>query len=140
MAYSASIMVTPGHLPTAAGAHTYRAAKGLMWVEDNPTPSAASLVLDVKSATVAQGQTGSQLSIELTADGAAKFRDFTQAAMGRQTQVLIDGKVVIEPWIREPIMGGRITISDGANVSALENMAKQLAAPDAKIRVQLSPQ
>ncbi|NLS00356.1 hypothetical protein HGP17_26310 [Rhizobium sp. P38BS-XIX] len=99
--------------------------------------------LEVKSAKIERSPVSSyasQLSIELTADGAAKFRDFTQAAIGRQTQVLIDGKVVIEPWIREPIMGGRITISDGANVSALQDMAKQLAVPNAKIRVQLSPQ
>ncbi|MBB4276045.1 hypothetical protein [Rhizobium mongolense] len=44
----------------------------------------------------------------LTPESAAKFQEFTQAAMGRQTQVLINNSVVTEPWIRTPITANRI--------------------------------
>lgn len=37
------------------------------------------------------------LNIVLTPESAAKFRDFTQAILGRQTQMLINDKVVMEP-------------------------------------------
>nr|WP_125869674.1 hypothetical protein [Rhizobium leguminosarum] len=74
----------------------------------------------------------------LTPESAAIFRDFTQAALGRQTQLLINDKVVMEPWMREPIMDGRIVLS-GADRKELEAMAEQLRVAGASIVVRLRP-
>lgn len=96
--------------------------------------------LDVKSAEVARSPISYDygLNIVLTSESAAKFRDFTQAAMGRQTQVLINDRVVMEPWMREPIMDGRIALA-GADRKDLEAIAEQLALPGAKILVRVRP-
>ncbi|MBX5160942.1 hypothetical protein HJB84_31265 [Rhizobium sp. NZLR1b] len=78
------------------------------------------------------------LNILLTPESAAKFRDFTQAALGRQTQLLINDKIVMEPWMREPIMDGRIVLA-GTDGKDLEAMAEQLRIPGASIIVRLRP-
>ncbi|MBX5205296.1 hypothetical protein HJB81_28715 [Rhizobium sp. NZLR1] len=78
------------------------------------------------------------LNILLTPENAAKFRDFTQAALGRQTQLLINDKIVMEPWMREPIMDGRIVLA-GTDGKDLEAMAEQLRIPGASIIVRLRP-
>ena len=98
------------------------------------------ILLDVKSAKVVSAATsfGFELDIGLTPESAAKFRDFTQAAIGRQTQVLIDDKVVMEPWLREPIMDCRIVIA-GADRKDLDALAKQLAVPETSILVRARP-
>ena len=101
----------------------------------------APVWLEVKSAKVVSAYTsyGSELDIMLTPESAAKFQDFTQAAIGRQTQVLIDDKVVIEPRILTPITDGRIIISGEPDPKLLHGMAEQLALPGAKILVRIRP-
>ncbi|OYD02491.1 MULTISPECIES: hypothetical protein [unclassified Rhizobium] len=107
----------------------------------NAGPEAiAPVALAVKSAEVAQSPISYDrgLTIVLTPESAAKFRDFTQAALGRQTQLLINDKVVIESWMREPIMDGRIVLA-GTDGEDLQAMAEQLRVPGASIVVRLRP-
>ncbi|MDC9832015.1 SecDF P1 head subdomain-containing protein [Rhizobium binxianense] len=100
----------------------------------------APVSLKVQSAEVVRSPVSSDqgLNIVLTPESAATFRDFTQAALGRQTQVLINDKVVMEPWMREPIMGDHFVLggTDGKEVEAL---AEQLRIPGASIVVRLRP-
>nr|WP_155257431.1 hypothetical protein [Rhizobium leguminosarum] len=108
---------------------------------DNDGPKAiAPVSLEVKSAKVVSAPTsfGSELDIMLTPESAAKFQDFTQAAVGEITQVLINDKVVIEPRILTPITGGHIVISE-PDSKLLQDMAEQLTLPEAKILVRLRP-
>ncbi|RFC00678.1 hypothetical protein B5K08_02100 [Rhizobium leguminosarum bv. trifolii] len=100
----------------------------------------APVALAVKSAEVARSPLSYDrgLNIVLTPESAAKFRDFTQAALGRQTQLLVNNKVVMEPWMREPIMDGRIVLA-GTDGEDLEAMAEQLRVPGASIVVRLRP-
>ncbi|MGZ2383084.1 hypothetical protein [Rhizobium brockwellii] len=108
---------------------------------DNDGPKAiAPVSLEVKSAKVVSAPTsfGSELDIMLTPASAAKFQDFTQAAVGEITQVLINDKIVIEPRILTPITGGHIVISK-PDSKLLQDMAEQLTLPEAKILVRLRP-
>ncbi|MGO7370568.1 hypothetical protein ACCT04_17250 [Rhizobium ruizarguesonis] len=108
---------------------------------DNDGPKAiAPVSLEVKSAKVVSAPTsfGSELDIMLTPESAAKFQDFTQAAVGEITQVLINDKVVIEPRILTPITGGHIVISE-PDSKLLQDMAEQLTFPEGKILVRLRP-
>ncbi|WHO73087.1 hypothetical protein [Rhizobium sp. BT03] len=100
----------------------------------------APVSLEVKSAEVGRSPVSYDrgLNIVLTPESTAKFRDFTQAALGRQTQLLVNDKVVMEPWMREPIMDGRIVLA-GTDGEDLEAMAEQLRAPGASIVVRLRP-
>jgi hypothetical protein len=124
---------TPPAPPTASQDRTVAA--------DNDGPKAiAPVSLEVKSAEVVSAPTsfGSELDIMLTPASAAKFQDFTQAAVGEITQVLINDKVVIEPRILTPITGGHIVISE-PDSKLLQDMAEQLTFPEGKILVRLRP-
>ncbi|MCW1413885.1 hypothetical protein OLZ32_37345 [Rhizobium sp. 1AS11] len=107
---------------------------------DDAATAIAPVSLEVKSAEVSLSPMSYDhgLNIVLTPESAATFRDFTQAVLGRQTQMLINGKVVMEPWMREPIMDGRIVLA-GTDRKDLEAMAEQLRVPGAKILVRLRP-
>ncbi len=107
---------------------------------DDAATAIAPVSLEVKSAEVSLSPMSYDhgLNIMLTPESAATFRDFTQAVLGRQTQMLINGKVVMEPWMREPIMDGRIVLA-GTDRKDLEAMAEQLRVPGAKILVRLRP-
>ncbi|MBY5625803.1 hypothetical protein [Rhizobium leguminosarum] len=104
------------------------------------TKAIAPVSLEVKSAEVSLSPVSYDhgLNIELTPESAAKFRDFTQGVLGRQTQMLINDKLVMEPWMREPIMDGRIILA-GTDRKDLETLAEQLRVPGAKILVRLRP-
>ncbi|MBB6221530.1 hypothetical protein GGI64_004508 [Rhizobium leguminosarum] len=108
--------------------------------EKDGAEAIAPVSLEAKSAEVARSAISYDrvLNIELTPESAAKFRDFTQAALGRQTQLLINDQVVMEPWMREPIMDGRIVLA-GTDGKELEAMAEQLKVPGASIVVRLRP-
>ena len=108
--------------------------------EKDGAEAIAPVSLEAKSAEVARSPISydRELNILLTPESAAKFRDFTQAALGRQTQLLINDKVVMEPWMREPIMDGRIVLA-GTDGKELEAMAEQLKVPGASIVVRLRP-
>jgi preprotein translocase subunit SecD len=124
---------TPPAPPTASQDTTVAAA-------NDAAKAVAPVSLEVKSAEVTLSPVSYDhgLNIELTPESAAKFRDFTQAALGRQTQMLTNDKVVMEPWMREPIMDGRIVLA-GTDRKELETMAEQLRVPAARILVRLRP-
>jgi len=108
---------------------------------DDETKAIAPVSLEVKSAKVVSASTsyGSELDIMLTPESAAKFQDFTQAAVGQLIQVLINDKVVVEPRLLTPLTGGRIVISGEPDPKLLHAMADQLALPGARIVVRLRP-
>jgi preprotein translocase subunit SecD len=123
---------TPPAPPTALQDTTVAA-------DNDAAKAIAPVSLEVKSAEVTLSPSYDHgLNIVLAPESAAKFRDFTQAALGRQTQMLINDKVVMEPWMREPIMDGRIVLA-GTDRKDLEAMAEQLRAPGTKILVRLRP-
>ncbi|NKK61479.1 preprotein translocase subunit SecD [Rhizobium ruizarguesonis] len=108
--------------------------------DDDRAKEIAPVSLEVKSAEVSLSPVSYDhgLNIMLTPESAAEFRDFTQAVLGRQTQMLINDKVVMEPWMREPIMDGRIVLA-GTDRKDLEALAEQLKVPGVKILVRLRP-
>ncbi|MGO6683000.1 hypothetical protein [Rhizobium leguminosarum] len=108
--------------------------------DDDAAKAIAPVSLEVKSAEVTLSPVSYDhgLNIVLTPESAATFRGFTQAVLGRQTQMLINDKVVMEPWMREPIMDGRIVLA-GTDRKDLEALAEQLKVPGAKILVRLRP-
>ncbi|MGO6722428.1 hypothetical protein ACC717_21390 [Rhizobium ruizarguesonis] len=108
--------------------------------DDDRAKEIAPVSLEVKSAEVSLSPASYDhgLNIMLTPESAAEFRDFTQAVLGRQTQMLINDKVVMEPWMREPIIDGRIVLA-GTDRKDLEALAEQLKVPGVKILVRLRP-
>ncbi|MBO0133610.1 SecDF P1 head subdomain-containing protein [Agrobacterium burrii] len=81
---------------------------------------------------------GPTVEIALTPESAKAFGDFTRAALGQKTQLLVDGDVISEPVVREPIMGGSVTVNglDSAQALAIE---QRLSSSEATIIVRLAP-
>lgn len=104
-----------------------------------PTKTVAPVSLKIAKAEMTTDGVsyGAAVKIDLTPDSAGAFRDFTTVSVGRTTQIVVDGKVISEPVIREPITGGSVMISVDSTVEALK-LAKQLSAPGATITVRLA--
>ena len=100
--------------------------------------AAETLVLNVASASAKRDPraSGPVLSIELDQVSKKDFAAFTTAHVGDKTELRLDGKVLAEPVIREPITGGSLQINgpDWTDVTA-SDLAKQLSKPGAKIEV-----
>lgn len=102
--------------------------------------NAATLALKVaKARTVMPPATsGPAVEVTLTPDGARAFAKFTRGAIGKTVQLLVDGKVVSAPVVREPIEGGSVTIA-GLDLAEAREIARRLSGPGADIRVRLAP-
>ena len=74
-------------------------------------------------------QTG-QWVVNFTFDGvgARQFGDVTRQNVGRPFAVVLDGKVITAPIIREPILGGRGQISGNFNAQSASDLAVLLRA------------
>ncbi|MGO4561375.1 SecDF P1 head subdomain-containing protein [Rhizobiales bacterium 3FA27D7] len=105
-----------------------------------PAKTVAPVSLKIAKAEVVTDSVsyGAAVKIDMTPDSAGAFRDFTTASVGRQTQLVVDGKVISEPIIREPITGGSVMISVDTATEA-QSLARQLSAPGATITVRLAP-
>jgi SecD/SecF fusion protein len=55
--------------------------------------------------------------------GAARFGDVTRDNVGRRLAIIVDGKVMSAPVIREPILGGRGQISGGFTRESAQDLA-----------------
>jgi preprotein translocase subunit SecD len=60
--------------------------------------------------------------------GARRFADITRANVGRPFAIVLDGKVISAPVIREPITGGRGQISGSFNAQSASDLALLLRA------------
>ena len=68
------------------------------------------------------------LLIEFTEGAAALIADITQARIGQALPVTLDGRVIAEPTILEPITEGEIVLSGGFDFD-LEAVALRATAP-----------
>lgn len=91
-----------------------------------------------KAKTSVDPAAGPAVEIALTPESAKAFEDFTRAALGQKTQLLVDGDVIFEPVVREPIAGGNVTIN-GLDSSQAKMLERQLSSSEATIIVRLAP-
>ncbi len=82
---------------------------------------------DIDAEVVHADTTGEAvLQLIFPADHAMSLKDLTGANIGRKMRIVIDGIVVVEPIVREPIPGGRIWVSGDFTRDELEAMAEKL--------------
>ena len=67
--------------------------------------------LDVAGAKVIQGQGGPQVEIEFTGTGSSKFAEITGNNIDQLLAILVDGKLISAPVIRDKIEGGKAVLS-----------------------------
>jgi preprotein translocase subunit SecD len=104
--------------------------------------SAQPLLLEVDKAQAAFDQrTGAPVvSVRLSQASAKAFAALTQKSIGRVMAFRVDGKVVMKPVIREPVVGGSFQISGNLTTNDVKRLAAQLSSGVARIEVEVEPQ
>ncbi len=83
----------------------------------------------LKSATPGTSQHGEPLVfIEFNKEGAEAFYKATLQNMGKPLAILLDGKIISAPNIREPIQGGRAQISGSFSIREMRDLVIKLKA------------
>lgn len=84
---------------------------------------------DLKSANASTNQYGQpSVDIEFTASGSKLFYEFTSSHIGKPLAILLDGKVISAPNIRQAIAGGRAQIEGGFSTTEMRDLVIQLKA------------
>ncbi|MBQ7705244.1 MAG: protein translocase subunit SecD [Selenomonadaceae bacterium] len=94
---------------------------------------------DLKDAQAAMNQQNNQcvVNLEFSDEGAKKFADATLANVGRQIAILLDGEVLTDPVVREPILGGRAEISGQRNLEEAQRLAVLLRSGALPVKVNI---
>jgi preprotein translocase subunit SecD len=75
--------------------------------------------------------------IHMTPRSGRMFHELTLKNVGRKLALRIDGNVVSEPIIREPVTSGVVQISGSFTKHEAADLAERLSKGEAKIEVQL---
>lgn len=78
------------------------------------------------------------IAIKMTSASAKQFAELTAQNVGRKLELRIDGKAVMAPVIREPILGGSVQVSGGWTLRETKDLADRIAAGKSKIEVDLA--
>jgi preprotein translocase subunit SecD len=92
---------------------SYYTVKNKIEIEGSSLVGAAAIINNGEAA----------VSFELDSIGAKRFADITRANVGKPFAIVLDGKVLSAPRIREPIIGGAGVISGGFNLEAAKELA-----------------
>jgi preprotein translocase subunit SecD len=96
------------------------------------------LLIEVKMAETRSDLRTKQaiIFVKLTAESKRLMAEMTQKNIGRPTEFRVDGRVVMKPVIREPILAGVFEISGRFDMNEAKDIAQRLSS-GAKIEVEL---
>ena len=77
------------------------------------------------------------VSFRLTARSGRMFGEFTSRNIGRTIEIRVDGKVVMRPIVREPIMGGSVQLSGGLTLTEAKELADRLNSGSARVEAEV---
>ena len=94
---------------------------------------------DLKDAQAAMNQQNNQcvVNLEFSDEGSKKFADATLKNVGRQIAILLDGEVLTDPVVREPILGGRAEISGQKDLEEAQHLAVLLRSGALPVKVNI---
>ena len=94
---------------------------------------------DLRDAQAAMNQQNGQcvVNLEFSDEGAQKFADATLENVGRQIAILLDGEVLTNPVVREPILGGRAEISGQRDLEEAQHLAVLLRSGALPVKVNI---
>jgi len=79
------------------------------------------------------------ISFTMSPSSARAFAELTKNNVGRQAAILIDGRRISAPVIREPILGGAGQISGHLSFEEAREMAIRLSSGAAKMEIAIVP-
>ncbi|MEK9657884.1 MAG: protein translocase subunit SecD [bacterium] len=92
----------------------------------------------LKTAYAGTNQYGQpSVDIEFTSEGSKLFHAVTQENVGKPLAILLDGKVISAPNIRQAIAGGRAQIEGGFTVREMRDLVIQLKAGALPVPVEI---
>ena len=94
---------------------------------------------DLKDAQAAMNQQNNQniVSLEFSDEGSKKFADLTMKNVGRKIAILLDGEVLTDPVVREPILGGKAEISGQRTLEEAQHLAVLLRSGALPVKVNI---
>ena len=94
---------------------------------------------DLKNAQASTNpQTGQNVvNLEFSDEGAKKFADLTTKNVGRRIAILLDGEVLTNPNVREPITGGRAEITGQESQEEAHRIAMLLRSGALPVKVNI---
>ena len=101
--------------------------------------SAQPIIIEVASAELAFDQrTGEPVvTVKMTEASRKVFADYTSKNVGRPIAIRIDGKVLMKPVIREPVLGGSVQLVGGLTAAEAKVLAEQLSKGQATIEFEV---
>lgn len=91
---------------------------------------------DLKNAQDARNQQNQfVVNLEFSDEGAKKFADLTTKNVGRRIAILLDGEVLTNPNVREPITGGRAEITGQESQEEAHRIAMLLRSGALPVKV-----
>ena len=97
------------------------------------------VAVDVASAVAAFDQRTHEpiVTFMMTESSRRVFADLTARNVGKPMEIRVDGKVIMKPVIREPILGGSGQLSGGFSIDAARDLAARLSSGAARIEVEV---
>lgn len=94
---------------------------------------------DLADARAATNQTNNQnvVNLEFTSEGGQKFADLTMQNVGRTIAIVLDGEILTDPVVREPILGGRAEISGQKTLEEAQRLAVLLRSGALPVKVNI---
>lgn len=94
---------------------------------------------DLKDAQAAMNQQTNQavVHLEFSDEGTQKFADATLINVGRQIAILLDGEMLTNPVVREPILGGNAEISGQRDLEEAQRLAVLLRSGALPVKVNI---
>ena len=77
------------------------------------------------------------VSFKMNAASARAFTDLTTKSVGKPMEFRVDGRVIMKPVIREPILGVTGQISGSFSVDEAKALAERLASGAAKLELEV---
>jgi preprotein translocase subunit SecD len=104
----------------------------------NHSAAGEVLLIEVKVADARiDPRTGqSIIFIKVTEESKRLMAEMTQKNIGRATELRVDGRALMKPVIREPLLAGVFEITGGFNLNEAKDIAQRLSS-GTKIEVEL---
>jgi preprotein translocase subunit SecD len=104
-----------------------------------PLAVAETFALDIKQVKADVQRPGNEpvIVIVLTEASARIFADVTSKNVGKAIDVRVDDRSVMKPVVREPILGGTVTISGRFSRSEADEMVARLSSGGAKLEFEV---
>jgi len=77
------------------------------------------------------------VTFRLTERSGRLFAEFTKNNIGRVIEIRVDGKAVMRPVIREPILGGSVQITGNLTLQDAKDLADRLTSGSAKVEAEV---